>query len=84
MTPHTHDSALKDPELLQNVIRGLSPFKPQASKPTDSHAFLRATKEVKKHVTLLDGIALLLTAEAKSGEVTATGMFDEANKLTIV
>ena len=69
-------------ELVQNLIRGLSLVSFHFQKADDSSTFRKGSKTVRKHVTMLDGLALLITFNAN--EVSATGMIEEAKKITII
>lgn len=87
MASRINQTGLKNEELqklLQNLIRGLSFVNFHSNKADDSSTFRRGSKGVRKLVTMLDDLALLITFKAKNGEVSATGMIEEAKKVTII
>lgn len=76
--------SLENHGLLQNTIQGLSLVNFCFIKADDLSTFRRKEGPVRKHVNILDRLALPITFKAKNGDVAATGMIEEANKVTIL
>ena len=81
-TQEEYKVTLKNDSLFANVLYGLSNVRLAATDGSNSMEYRNSPIGVRKHVTLLDGIALLLVFKA-SGDVAATGMLQEGNQVTI-
>lgn len=73
-----HHEALADASLFHNAIHGLSLLDYHLASNQDTTNFRNATSGTRKHVSLLEGLALLLVAREK-GDVAATGLKLESN-----
>ncbi|KAI4170238.1 MAG: hypothetical protein LQ343_005121 [Gyalolechia ehrenbergii] len=81
-TQKEYKVTLKNATFFANLLYGLSNVRHASSVGSKSEEYLNASDSVRKQVTLLDGISLLLVFRA-SGDVAATGMLQEGNQVTI-
>ncbi|MCJ1377793.1 hypothetical protein MMC17_000889 [Xylographa soralifera] len=68
---------------MQNFIHALSQLQSPYSHRTDNVAYTNANREVKEHIELLDGLALLLVF-SPNGDVAATGLWRSSNAITLL
>lgn len=77
MTPRDYTKTLTDRKTLTTVMSALSLIEFHAKQGIPEDAFVQATSNVKKHVAMLDGLALLLIFKEKS-ECAATALVQKS------
>lgn len=78
-----YSSALENEELRNNMFHALERITYHAAHGEDTDNCRLGLEQVRKHVDLLDGLALFLTFRRSGGEVTATGLTQRPGKTTI-
>ncbi|KAL9031050.1 MAG: hypothetical protein Q9196_000883 [Gyalolechia fulgens] len=73
---------LKNDTFFANALYGLSNVSHASTDGSETQDYRESPHAIQKHVALLDSISLLLVFRP-SGDVTATGMLQEGNQVTI-